>query len=228
MSELNGLASVPQQLDRGFDQDRAQPVAGDQRPAGLAARQQRFADDGAGEPRRALGRIDIEGGQQQRLHQPLVQRALARDRLAHQFVRPCPNQRHQCEIVAQAGVGDAARLVEYPERQPAVAEIELPALAGRDVAERKQRALRSDQPRLGADRARVSQRMAVAGQQQMIAVVDHQIGGGVEIGSTTTAGGLRRLVDAHPVISVGQPDGRGEAGNAGTDDVSGFLHQMIA
>ena len=69
--------------------------------------------------------------------------------------------------------------------------------------------------------------MAVAGQQQMIAVVDGEIGGGVEIGPAAAAGRLRGLVDVHPVIGVGQPDGGGEAGNAGADDVGGFLHQMI-
>ena len=225
--ELDGGALVLQQLDRGLDQHRTQAVAGDQRPAGLSTRQQRFADDRAGQPRRTFGRIDIKCRQQQRLHQPLVQRALAGDRLADQFVGPCPDQRHQCEIIAQARVGNAARLVEHPERQPSVAEIELPAPAGRDVDEGKLRALRPDQPRLGADRARIGQRMAVTGQQQMIAVVDHQIGGGVKIRTATTAGGLRGLVDAHFVIGVRQPDGGGEAGNAGADDVSGFWHQMI-
>ena len=55
----------------------------------------------------------------------------------------CPDQRRQREIIEQAGVGHAARLVEHPERQPAVAEIELPALAGREIDERKLRALRA-------------------------------------------------------------------------------------
>ena len=62
----------------------------------------------------------------------------------------------------------------------------------------------------------------------MIAVVDGEIGGGVEIGAAAAAGLLRRLVDVHAVTGVRQPDGGGETGNAGADDVSGFLHQMIA
>ena len=140
----------------------------------------------------------------------------------------CPDQRHQREIIAQAGIGHAARLVEHPERQPAVAEIELPALAGGEVDERKLRALRPDQPGLGADRSRIGQRVAVARQQQMIAVVDGEVGRGVEIGAAAAAGLLRRLVDMHLVIRVGQPDGGGEAGNSGADDVDGFLHQMNA
>ena len=196
MAELDGGALVLQQLDRGLDQDRAQTVARDQRPAGLAARQQCFPHDRAGKARRALGRIDVERRQQQRLHQPLVQRPFGRDRLADQLVGPCPDQRHQCEIIEQAGIRDAARRIEHPERQPAVAEVELPALAAGHIDEGKLRPLRSDQPRLGADRPGVGQRVAVARQQQMIAVVDHQIGRGVEIGPAAAAGGLRRLVDA--------------------------------
>ena len=121
--------------------------------------------------------------------------------------RRCPDQRHQCEIIEQAGVGHAARLVEHPERQPAVAEIELPALPGREVDERKLRALRPDQPGLGADRSRIGERVAVAREQQMIAVVDGQIGGGVEIGPAAAAGLLRRLVDMHLIIRVRQPNG---------------------
>ena len=70
--------------------------------------------------------------------------------------------------------------------------------------------------------------MAVAGQQQMVAVVDGEIGGRVEIGPAAATGLLRSLVDMHPVIGVGEPYGRREAGNAGADDMSVFLHQMIA
>ena len=69
--------------------------------------------------------------------------------------------------------------------------------------------------------------MAVAGQQQMIAIVDSEVGGGVEIRPATAAGGLRGLVDVHAVIGIRQPNGCGETGNAGTDDVGGFPHQMI-
>ena len=38
---------------------------------------------------------------------------------------------------------------------------------------------------------------------------------------------LRGLMDMHEVIGVGQSHGGGETGNAGADDVGGFLHQMI-
>ena len=70
--------------------------------------------------------------------------------------------------------------------------------------------------------------MAIAGQQQMVAVVDGEVGCGVEIGPAAAAGLLRRLVDVHLIIRISQPYGRREAGHAGADDMSVFLHQMIA
>ena len=62
----------------------------------------------------------------------------------------------------------------------------------------------------------------------MVAVVDGEIGRGVEIGTAAAAGLLRGLVDVHPIIGIRQPHGRRKAGNAGTDDMDGFLHQMNA
>ena len=109
-----------------------------------------------------------------------------------------------------------------------LSEIEQPALAGRDVDKGKLRALRPDQARLGADRPGVSQRVAVARQQQMVAVVDGEIGRSVEIGTAAAAGLLRRLVDMHLQAGIAQPHGRGKAGNPGADDVDGLGHQMKA
>ena len=42
---------------------------------------------------------------------------------------------------------------------------------------------------------RIGERVPVARQQQMIAVVDGEIGRGIEIGAAAAAGLLRRLVD---------------------------------
>jgi hypothetical protein len=228
MPELDAGALVPQQPDRGFDQNRAQSVARDQRAAGVSPRQQRFPHHGAGEPRRPLGRIDVERRQQQRLHQPLVERALARDGVADPFALSCPNQRHQCEIIGQPGVGYAASLIEHPQRQPAVAKVDLPALPCRQIDEWKLRALRTDQSRLGADRSGVGDRVMVARQQEMVAVVDGEVGRRIEIGPATAAGLLRGLVDMHLEIRIGQPNGGREARNSSADDVNGVWHQINA
>ena len=77
-------------LIAGSTRTALEAVARDQRPAGLPARQQRFPHDRAGKARRALGRIDVERRQQQRLHQPPVERAFAGDRVADQLVRSLP------------------------------------------------------------------------------------------------------------------------------------------
>ena len=70
--------------------------------------------------------------------------------------------------------------------------------------------------------------MAVAGEQQMIAVVDGEVGGGVEIGPAAAAGLLRGLVDMHLVTGVGEPHGCRQARNSSADDVDCLLHQMKA
>ncbi len=217
-----------QQLDRRFDQNRAQAVARNQRPASLSARQQGFPHHRAGKAGGPFGRIDVQRRKQQRLHQPLIKRSLAADGIADQFALRRPYQRHQCEVIEQAGVGHTAGLIEHPQRQPAVSEVELPTLAGAEINERKLRALGSDQSRFGADRSGVSQRVAVARKQEMVAVIDSQVGRRVEIRPAAAAGLLRGLVDMHPEIRIGQPNGCREARNSSADDVDRLLHQMKA
>ena len=70
--------------------------------------------------------------------------------------------------------------------------------------------------------------MAVAREQQMIAVVDGEVGRGVEIGPAAATGLLRGLVDMHLVIRIGEPHGGRQARNSSADDVNGVLHQMKA
>ena len=88
--------------------------------------------------------------------------------------------------------------------------------------------LRPDQPRFGADRPRIGKRVTIARQQQVIAVIDGQVGRGVEIGTATAAGLLGGLVDMDLETGIGQPDGRRQARNSGADDVCGLLHQIKA
>ena len=64
---------------RRLDQRRAKTFTGDQRPAGAAAGGERFADDGRGEPRRALRRIDVQRRKQKRLDQAFIEHAVAGD-----------------------------------------------------------------------------------------------------------------------------------------------------
>ncbi len=70
--------------------------------------------------------------------------------------------------------------------------------------------------------------MTVAREQQMIAVIDGEVGRCVEIGPATAASLLRGLVQMHLEIGIGQPNRRRKAGNSGADDVDGPLHQIKA
>src|SRR5258708_37664924 len=131
-------------------------------------------------------------------------------------------------IVEYSGMGAPPRLVEHPQRPPAASEVELPALPGGEIDKRKLRAFRPDRPRLGADRSRIGDRVTVAREQQMIAVIDGQVGRRIEIGPAAAAGLLRGFVDMHLEIRIRQPTGYREARTSTAIDMDRFLHQMNA
>ena len=66
-----------EKAQRRLDEGGAQAVAGDQRPAGLAARGQRLADDGAGERGARLLRLGVERREPERPRETLVERPRA-------------------------------------------------------------------------------------------------------------------------------------------------------
>ena len=70
--------------------------------------------------------------------------------------------------------------------------------------------------------------MAIARQQQMIAVVDGEIGRAVEIGAAAATGLLGRLVHGNLPAAIGEPYSGREAGNSGADNVNCLLHQRKA
>lgn len=70
--------------------------------------------------------------------------------------------------------------------------------------------------------------MAVARQQQVIAIVDGEVGRGIEIGPAAAAGLLRSLVHAHLEARVGKPHRGREARNPSADNVNVLLHHRKA
>src|SRR5437763_211443 len=76
-------------------------------------------------------------------------------------------------------------------------------------------------------RASIAARMTVTRQQQMIAVVDGEIGRGVEIGPAAPARLLGRFVDMNLVAGNGQSHGCRQARNSRTDDVDVSLHVSL-
>ena len=73
---------------------------------------------------------------------------------------------------------------------------------------------------LGADAAQIVERRAIAGQQQVIAVVDRHAERSIVIGPAAAAGEGGRLVHDHASAARGKPQRRGQAGKAGADDVN--------
>ncbi len=79
--------------------------------------------------------------------------------------------------------------------------------------------LRPDEFGFGADLAQKGLRRVIARQEQMIAIVDHHAERRVEIGAATPAGLRRGLMDDNLIGMRREPQRRGEAGEAGADDM---------
>ncbi len=60
----------------------------------------------------------------------------------------------------------------------------------------------------------------------MVAVVDREIGCGIEKGAAAATGLLRRFVDMHLQAGIGQLHGRGKAGNPGANNVNVSWHHI--
>ena len=210
--------------ERRLDQGRAQTFARNQRPAGAAADRKRLADDGAGKPRRSIGRVDIECGEEKRLDQPLVERAFAGDDLAHRLAGRRPQKPRQRQIVEHAGSRHPPLGIEDPEWNRTVVEAQRPMGAAREIGEGEFRARRADQPRFGADAAQISERGVIAGQQQMVAVVDRHADRRIVIRTAAAAGEGGRLVHHDGAALRREPHRGGKAGEAGADDVSCSAH----
>jgi hypothetical protein len=61
----------------------------------------------------------------------------------------------------------------------------------------------------------------------MVAVIDGQVGCGIEIRPAASARLLRGLIEAHLEIRIRQPDGGRQARNSRANDVGNFLHEMM-
>src|SRR5580693_3401588 len=83
---------------------------------------------------------------------------------------------------------------------------------------------RSDQPVGGADVAQVSERGVVAGEQEMIAVVDGHADRGIVIGAAAAAGKRRGLVHDDAAAVLRQLERGGQTGKTGADDVDDSGH----
>ena len=212
---------------RRLDQRRTKSFAGNQRPAGATAGGKRLADDGGGEPRRALRRIDVERGEQKRLDQALIEHAVAGDDVTDRFAGSGAQQPRQRQIIEHARSRHAPLGIENPPRQPAVVEAQRPALAARQIDEREFGMAWTDQPIRGADVAQVSERGVVAGKQKVIAVVDGHADRGIVIGAAAAARERRGLVHDDAAAALRQLQRSRQSGKAGADDVDCSIHRKF-
>ena len=187
-------AALAQQRQGGLNERRPQPVARDQRPASASAERERLADHGRCEPRRAERRIDVQRGEKKRLDQPLIKQPLAADDFADGLACRRPKEPRQRHIVEHACSRHTSARIENPKRNAAVIEAKRPSLAAREIGKRELRSGRTCQPVLGADAAHIVERGVVAGEQQVIAVVDGHADRGVVVGAAAPAGESGRLV----------------------------------
>jgi hypothetical protein len=70
--------------------------------------------------------------------------------------------------------------------------------------------------------------MTIAREQEMVAVIDGQVGGRVEIGTAAAAGLLGSLVNLHVEAGIDQPNGGREARDSSADDMNNVWHQTNA
>ncbi len=131
------------------------------------------------------------------------------------------------EIVGRARAGHAAARIENPPGEPPFVRLQRPALAALQVDEGECRLLGLRHGGEPADPAEIGKRRPVAGEEQVVAVVDIEIDDGIVVGAAAAAGEFRRLVNGDGAARLRKLDGGGETGKAGADDVDDARHQAI-
>jgi len=106
-------------------------------------------------------------------------------------------QPQHAEIIAGAGAGHAALLGEDPPGQPAAIGAQGPARAAAKIEKGDARLLGTGERRRRADRLDIGHGVAIAGEQQMIAIVDAAAELLVEIGAAAAARLRARFIERH-------------------------------
>src|SRR5439155_12235123 len=115
-----------------------------------------------------------------------------------------------------------------PPRDAAGIGLEQPALLLGEIDEREFRFGRPDEPIGGPDPGEVGERRVVAGQHEVIAVVDLDAERVVDIGAAAPAGLAGRLVHDDVRAGIADAQRRREPGKPGADDVNaGRGHQGL-
>ena len=195
-AEADRCAPRREKGHRRIDEGRRKPLARDQRAARASACREGLAQQRRGESGRAFRRVGVQAGKQHRAPQPFIERAGAGHRLRDRRRSPARiSMAERREIFADRRSRRAPSPIEQPPGHAPFVGPQPPALAAPHVGEIEDGGSQGrPDSSTRADPTEIVERRVVAGQQQMIAVVDDEAEGLVEVGSAAPAGGARRLV----------------------------------
>ncbi len=215
--QLRGVTA--QSLKGRVDERLREAVARHQRAACRAAAPESVAKDTPKQPGRPLVDAGVERGDGQRLPQSGKERAPPVERLADRRLRTGATQGEHVEIIDAARTRDPPASPEDPPRKSPAIRPQDPPLPGRHVDKRESRVLGAVDRAARADPLEIVERAAIAGEQQMVAVVETAAELGVEIGTAAPAGMAARLVEPHFSPGGGQGYRGREPGKPGADDM---------
>jgi hypothetical protein len=135
-----------------------------------------------------------------------------------------PAQGERGEIVGGSGAGHPSSRAADPPRHGAAVRPQGPALAARRLDKREDRVERAFERLTRADPIEIVARRAIAGEQEMVAVVDPAAEFGIEIRTTAPTGVPAGLVEPHRPTGVGERGRGGEPGEPGAHDMGLAAH----
>lgn len=188
---------------------------GDARAAGATAPGQAVPHHGAGEVGRAFLRAGVQGGDQEGLEQAFPERAGAVQHLVDPLAGMRAQQLAKGEVARRPGAGHAAGGAEDPPGQGTVIRPQPPGVPVAQVGEGEIGRFRPGQPVLRPDGGEIAGHGFIAGQDEMVAVVDHQAELAVAIGAATPPGLRGRFRQLHRQAPPGQRHRRREPGHPG-------------
>ena len=168
-----------QPRDGGVDDRRGQTLARDDRPARRLAAQHGFRQHPGHQVGGCVLRRGVQAGDRQRLDEPVVEGAIAAQAPRHGILPPADQQPDQREVPHRADARHPAGRLE----EPAAAEPEGPALSGTEILEREDGGRRDVHSGEGAGVLQKRHGRPVAGEHQVVAVVDRPAERLVEEGS---------------------------------------------
>src|SRR5262249_33795405 len=129
----------------------------------------------------------------------------------------------ECEIIESARARNAPGWRKDPPWQPAVVEPQLPALPSRQIGKGERAFLRAYQLLFGADRLEKGDGGMIARKKQMMAIVDAEPWGWLEVGAAAATRVASQFVHDDTETGRRKSDSSRQAGETGPDDMNGSV-----